>query len=115
MSGEFYKENRNTSKNYTDRYRRCKILEDLETGEMLLSTIDELIIPSTPYDQYHRVQEHEVGRLDKIAEDYYNNPLLWWVVAQANGYFDPIRKIAPGTLLRIPAIETLYGNNGILL
>ena len=113
--GEFYKETRNTSKDRTDRYRGCKVLEDEESGDLLLSTREILPIKESNRDIYHRVASNEVGRLDKLANQYYNNPLLWWVIAQANNIRDPFAPISPGTLLRIPPVESLYGTSGILL
>ena len=115
MSGEFYKELKNKSKNHSDRYKNCKILEDADTSDVLLSTREIQEIPTNPSDIYHRVKSNEVSRLDILAHQYYKNPLLWWVIAQANGISDPFRLIESGTLVRIPTIETLYGTNGILL
>lgn len=115
LTQSLYLESRNNSKSYSDRYKNCKVLEDIDTGEVLLSTREIIDIPKNPNDIYHRVQSHEVHRLDIIAAMYYKNPLLWWVIAQANDIYDPLVAIEPGTILRIPDIETLYGNNGILL
>lgn len=115
MNDEFYKEIRNKSRNYTDRYKNCKVLEDIETGDILLSTREIIDIPVSENDIYHRVASHESTRLDIIAHQYYKNPLLWWVIAQANNLYDPFSPINPGTIIRIPSIETLYGNRGILL
>lgn len=115
MEREYYKEVKNPSKNKTDRYKECKVLEDIETGELLLSMREDIIVPPNSNDTYHRIKEHEICRLDILAHKYYQNPLLWWVIAQANDIYDPIKEISPGTLLRIPSIESLYGNNGILL
>lgn len=112
---EFYEESRNKSGSRFDRYKDCRILEDKETGERLLSTRMLSDIPHSPNDIYHRVQSNEVSRLDIIAHNYYKNPLLWWVIAQANDIYDPFVILEPGTLLRVPDIETLYGNNGVLL
>lgn len=116
MSGEYYIETHNTSNTHSDRYKSCKILKDIETGESFLATrlpIDE--IPVRTNDIYHTVKTNEVTRLDVIAHTYYKNPLLWWVIAQANDIYNPFEEIASGTILRVPAIETLYGNKGILL
>lgn len=115
LSNEFYSEKRNRSNNSDDRYKDCSILEDKETEITFLSTREPINIPVRSTDIYHRVNSHEVGRLDIIANMYYRNPLLWWVIAQANDIYDPITLIAPGTLLRVPNLETLYGNHGILL
>lgn len=115
MEREYYKETRNKSKNKTDRYKDCKVLEDVDTGEILLSYREPLEIPLRSSDIYHRVKSHEVGRLDLIAHQYYQNPLLWWVIAAANDISDPLALLESGTMIRVPSIETLYGNNGILL
>ena len=115
MSGSFYNEIRNNSRDNTDRYRSCKLLEDKETGEVLLSTREIVDIPVKSDDIYHRVKSHETSRLDVLAHKYYKNPLLWWVIAQANNITDPMKLLNPGDILRIPSIESLYGTNGILL
>lgn len=115
MDNEFYRELDNKSNSVSDRYKDCKVLENIETGEVLLSTRDIFDIPVNTNDNYHRVKSHEVTRLDILAHKYYRNPLLWWVIAQANDIYDPIEALEPGTLVRIPNIETLYGNEGILL
>ena len=112
---EFYESSKNMSRSRSDRYRNCDILKDVDTGENLLSTREPLDIPVRPDDTYHRVQSHEVCRLDLLAHQYYKNPLLWWVIASANDLYDPFESIESGTILRIPSIESLYGNNGILL
>lgn len=100
---------------YYNRYRNCNILQDKVTGEYLLSTREVADIPVRPTDLYHRVQSHETTRLDSIANKYYSNPLLWWVIAQANNIYDPLTPLSPGTLLRVPSIESLYGDRGVLL
>lgn len=115
MKDEFYSIIKNRTKNRADRYRGCDILEDRDTGDILLATREISDIPISSSDIYHRVQSHEVSRLDILAHTYYKNPLLWWIIAQANDIYDPFQYLEPGTILRIPNIETLYGNNGILL
>lgn len=112
---EFYKETKNKSRDRSDRYKDCVILEDVETGEVLLSTRIPVDIYARPDDKYHRVNIHETTRLDILAHQYYKNPLLWWVIAQANDIYDPFISLEPGTLIRIPSLESLYGNGGILL
>lgn len=115
MDREFYKELKNTSKDKTDRYKNCQLLEDTESGDVLIATREIDSVPYRSSDVYHRVKSHEVCRLDILAHMYYQNPLLWWVIAQANNIYDPFTPLSPGTLLRIPGLETLYGNNGVLL
>lgn len=112
---EFYNEKRNESKDHHDRYRNCKVLVDKETNDVLLATREIINIPLKSSDTYHRVKVNETSRLDILAHQYYKNPLLWWVIAQANDIYDPMSPVEPGTLLRIPAIESLYGFDGVLL
>lgn len=112
---EFYQTSKNLSSSRDDRYRKCDILKDESTGENLLSTRNIYNIPVSSSDMYHEVKSNEVNRLDILAHKYYQNPLLWWVIAQANDIYDPIEPMEIGVILRIPSIETLYGNNGILL
>lgn len=112
---EFYVEKLNTSRDYSDRYKNCKVLTDLATGEVLLSTREIRDAYASSKDTYHRIQDHELNRLDILAQKYYQNPSMWWVIAEANNIFDPFAEILPGTLLRIPSITYLYGNDGRLL
>lgn len=112
---EYYEELMNKSRDRSDRYRNCKILKDRETGETLLATREITEISKKSDDLYHRISSHEVNRLDILAHIYYKNPLLWWVIAQANNIYDPLLPIEIGTLIRIPSLESLYGHDGILL
>lgn len=112
---EFYESKLNNSRDRADRYRNCSILKDNETGESILSTREIPDIYTSSEDIYHRVESNENHRLDLIAYKHYKNPNLWWVIAQANNIFDPFQDLEVGTLLRIPNITRLYGNNGILL
>ena len=47
----------------------------------------------------------EGDRLDNLANQYYNNPHLWWYIAQANQL--NTMNVTAGTRLRIP-INTKY-------
>lgn len=112
---EFYIEEENPSKDKFDRYRNCSLLKDKDTGEVLLSTRELIDIPRHVTDRIHRVEAHEQCRFDILANKYYRNPLLWWVIAEANEVTNPLEDIPAGSLVRIPDLETLYGNRGILL
>lgn len=112
---EYYEIKKNKTKLRTDRYKNCDILVDKDTGDTLLATREIESIPVKPTDMYHRVASHEIGRLDIIANNYYKNSLLWWVIAEANEIRNPFEDMRIGAIIRIPTIETLYGNKGILL
>ena len=112
---EFYVTSTRKTTNRYDRYKDCLILKEKETGISYLATREVKEIPLKSSDTYHIVKSHEASRLDLIAYNYYKNPLLWWVIAQANNIYNPIEGVPVGTTLRIPSLETLYGNHGILL
>lgn len=113
---EFYTEkNPGYTRDYSDRYKNCKTLIDNDTKEVLLETRNIVDIPRNSQDVYHTVNPNEECRLDIIADTYYNNPLLWWVLAQANGIYNPLSGPLSGDVIRIPSISTLYNTNGVLL
>lgn len=41
-------------------------------------------------------------RLDLLANKYYNNPAMWWILAVANNINDGTMYVDEGTQLRIP-------------
>jgi len=110
----FYDIKVSTDKRRSNRYRKCQILTDLETGEQLLSSRKLVPIPKSSLDNVHKVRVNEKTRLDAIAHKYYNNALLWWVIAEANDITDPFIEIEVGTYLRIPNMNNLYTNGGVL-
>ena len=42
-----------------------------------------------------------VDRLDMLANRYYGNSQLWWMIVDANGVSDPEELLVPGRLIRI--------------
>ena len=48
----------------------------------------------------HRVSGHE--RLDTLAQRYYADPLLFWLICDANETIFPDDLMVPGRVLRIP-------------
>lgn len=99
-------------KRRSNRYRKCPVYVDVDSQDYVIGTrsVDE--IPKSTLDTYHKVTSYEAYRLDLIAYRYYNNALLWWVIAQANDIYDPFTDVTPGTILRIPNLTALHG--GIL-
>jgi nucleoid-associated protein YgaU len=51
----------------------------------------------------HRVAGHE--RLDMLAQRYYADPLLFYVICDANETIFPDDLLIPGRVLRIPRID----------
>lgn len=110
----FYEEIPTSDRRRSNRYRNCKLYNDLETNLPVLGTREISEIRSRNTDIIHTVKYNEVLRLDLLAYKYYNNALLWWVIAQANDIKDPIQGVPAGTKLRIPSIESLYEDGGVL-
>lgn len=46
-------------------------------------------------------------RLDKLANDYYGDPKLWWTIAQINKIKNPLTDLKIGMLIRIPPLTSL--------
>lgn len=112
---EFYDEIKQKNRDASDRYKNCAILKDKDTGEVLISTRDIESIPKNVLDIYHTITIDEEFRLDILADRYYNNPLMWWVIAQANDIYDPLSRPKSGEIIRIPNVATLYSSGGVLL
>lgn len=78
-------------------------------------TVSRRILKTSNSDQFHVVDNITQNRLDVIAQKYYNNPRLWWILADANPQvrFNPYN-IPRGTTIRIPCVDTLYESGGVL-
>ena len=63
-------------------------------------------VSPTPQDRVYNVTLETANRLDLIANAFYGNPELWWVIADANSILDPMAGIPVGTELRIPPRAT---------
>ena len=111
----FYREEKLIDRSRFDRYRECKKLTDKETSQVLLSTRERLNTRADPRDQIHTLSHEDMGRLDIISNIYYRTPLLWWLLAEVNNIYNPFIPLPVGYQLRIPSIESLYGNGGMLL
>lgn len=59
---------------------------------------------STPYN-IHLTSRND--SLDKMALKYYNNPTLYWVIADFNRIQDPFIIFSEGVSIRIPVFSTI--------
>ena len=84
------------------RYAGCNLVR--EGTEAYLSTRPPLEIAPQPDDRFHEVVVGE--RLDQLAYRYLGDAKLWWVIAEANDIAWAL-EIEPGTVLRIPSVETV--------
>ena len=88
-------------------YQWQKVVNDMEM-DFLLSRISEFESYITRPVSYVLYASDYLGRLDLLAYDTYGEPLLWWVLALANGIDDPFDDALVNTLLRVPDILDVY-------
>jgi hypothetical protein len=81
------------------RYSTSNTIKD-DNGKRKKSTV---IIPTptaTQEDVY--IQTTSVERLDKLAQTFYQDSTLWWVIAVANNLGKGTMTVPQNTRLRIP-------------
>lgn len=81
------------------RYDNADILKTT-TGKRYYSTTIYPLISAKDSDIY--VYTTMGDRLDILANQYYKNPTLWWIISCANNIKQDSLFITPGTQLRIP-------------
>ena len=82
-----------------DRYNETQITTDNSGKRYYKSTIFPTI-PLADDDIY--IYSRDGDRLDLLANSYYGDSTLWWIIAQANQIGKGSLFIIPGTRLRIP-------------
>ena len=96
---------------HTSRYSKYRqIIDDLNS---YTETFNQSYIEKSENDQFHTVLKEQENRLDIIANIYYSDPSLSWVIALANELVDPF-VVKTGSILRIPSMSSLYNNGGVL-
>jgi phage tail protein X len=79
-----------------DRYQFTK--KDAQS-KWLVSRLPDIPIQASDRFIYSR----EGDRLDSLANEFYNEPRYWWVIAEANpGLGHGTLSVSPGRQLRIP-------------
>ena len=81
------------------RYDNNKIKIDKD-GKRVYTTTYYPPIPLTNSDQF--IQTKVGTRLDNLAQVYYGDSTLWWVIAKANG-IKGFTSLKSNTKLRIPS------------
>jgi len=83
-----------------NRYSNIQILRTLK-GNRYYKTNFYPTIPLSETDIYVITDERD--RYDLLANQYYNDSTLWWVIAAANPLIPPTSIFPPvGTQIRIP-------------
>lgn len=95
------------------RYSTLRTYIDEHSGKSVHESWSQKVINYTRQDQYFTVTKTEENRLDIISNYFYYTGKYWWVIAMANYILDPF-DIPVGTYLRIPPINSLYDNGGVL-
>lgn len=96
----------------TSRYIKMKRIKDYEGVECQETYIPKDIEEKST-DTYYIVPPGYENRLDLISMKFYNNPLYYWVIAQASGISDPFH-VSTGTRLRIPSPESVFSVRGLV-
>ena len=59
------------------------------------------------YDKQHKVAQQDIGRLDLLANRYYNDPFFWWVIADRNNIMFQESDMKVGQDIIIPALSAI--------
>lgn len=82
-----------------NRYSKSKRVRD-ETRKRRISTSLIPFIPIDESDVY--IITTSVERLDLLADRFYGDATLWWIIASANNVGKGTMYVKPNTKLRIP-------------
>ena len=87
------------------RYNNSPIKKTLDGKEAYQATI----LPTIPLNAMDITIATETGdRLDTLANQFYGDPGLWWVIASANNIHTAPIGFQDGTILRIPVDYPKY-------
>jgi nucleoid-associated protein YgaU len=84
-----------------DRYQNNLIRDNTKGIPYYLSALPAEI-PTEVVPFYYVTRQGD--RLDNIANTFYKNPSMWWVIAKANNLVNGSIAISAGTRLYIPNI-----------
>ena len=90
------------------RYSNTKI-KNTPDGRKVYRTSRYPIIPLRNTDTYIATETGD--RFDSLANQFYGNPSLWWIIASANNIHDGSMGVDDGTVLRIPVQYLEIVNN----
>jgi hypothetical protein len=82
-----------------DRYENGE-MKKLDDGRIVYTSTIYPSIPLQDSDIYVVTQEGD--RLDTIANQFYGDSSLWWIIATSNNIHDAPIAVDDGTILRIP-------------
>jgi len=74
--------------------------QKLKDGRVVYKTKIYPNIPKSDKDIYIVTQTGD--RLDTLANQFYGDSSLWWIIATSNNIHDATFSVSDGTILRIP-------------
>ena len=86
-----------------NRYNKTQITRNTVDGKQTDKVYRQTITPSfnrNEKDTYFYSRDSD--RLDLLANEFYGDTTLWWVIASANNLGKGTFSIPPGKLIRIP-------------
>lgn len=92
-----------------NRYKYTNTRLETDTKREYLESTIYPKIKANDNDIY--IVTQETDRLDLLANRYYGDSKMWWIIATANNINDATFYIEPGTQLRIPADTTKIMND----
>lgn len=91
-----------------DRFRRTRVYidEEILDGTRRYGTWHAPDFETEDVER-HTVTASDIGHMDLIAKQYYNDEALWWVIAWANRIKNPITDMEIGQQLAIPELHLI--------
>jgi hypothetical protein len=86
-----------------NRYIATSIIKN-DNGTRKFSTIIIPNIMADPLSDFY-IKTTSIERLDKLAQQFYNDASMWWIIAAANGIGKGTLVIPTDTDLRIPSAQ----------
>ncbi len=83
-----------------NRYIYTDTKEGKDKKRFMQTTIYPKVLPN---DNDIYIITEQGDRLDILAEKYYKNTSMWWIIATANNISDANFYVEPGIQLRIPS------------
>lgn len=104
-----------TKKEFRTRYD-SKVRLRLDDNKLIIRNLKnpDLKATQSERDIIHTVTLDEDQRPDLIALTFYGDARLYWVILGANGFREK-SQVRKGDLIRIPAMNALYGSNGLII
>lgn len=76
-----------------------------EVGPIGLEWWDAYTFPTDPSDELYVVEAKYNHRIDLIANAFYNDWSLWWLLASFNNILDAYTEVVTGAILYIPTLS----------